>query len=372
MKVTIVLNSNAGTLRGLDPQETADRIAAIFRDAGHQAAAEVHGGSAAIAAITRVCAAKGCDAIIVGGGDGTVSAAASAAARSGMTLGILPLGTMNLFARSLGIPLELEPAAEALAHGRAVAVDIGEVNGRLFIHHVTLGLHPRMIRVRERLKYGSRIGKILANVQALWLVIRRPPYFRAEIDVDGVRQVRRTAALVVSNNPFGEGHLPYADDLRQGRFGLYVSTSRRWTDLLQLTAAVTLGAIKESPLLERMTGRAIDVVLARPDVRASVDGEIVRLASPLRIRMHQRGLSVLEPRPGEAESGAGEGRLATGNRAQPTALAKDTLEGDAMTHEELTKTEARQGEDRKMNKVVLFVGLPLAFIILAILYMMWV
>ncbi|MYZ48435.1 diacylglycerol/lipid kinase family protein [Propylenella binzhouense] len=365
MKITIVLNATAGTLRGLDAEAEAERLAAIFRRHGHHVAVEVHRGKDAVAAIARICAAKGCDAIVVGGGDGSVSAAAAAAAKSGVTLGVLPLGTMNLFARSLRVPLDLETAAEALAAGRPVDVDIGEVNGRLFVHHVTLGLHPRMISIRERLKYGSRLGKILANVQALWLVLRRPPYFQAEIEIDGRRIKRRTAALVVSNNPFGEGHLPYADDLRQGRFGIYVGTSRRWTDLLQLAATVTLGAIRQNRLLEHWTGRAIMVVLPRPTMRGSVDGEIVRLASPLRIVMHPRALSVLRP------ADAGEAAAGAGNQPIAGALPEKAQEGRAMAHEELTKTEARQGENRNTNIVALVVGIVLAFAILAVIYLGW-
>jgi diacylglycerol kinase family enzyme len=198
--------------------------------------------------------------VVVGGGDGTVSAAASAAAQSGLALGILPLGTMNLFARSLAIPLDMREAAEALAAGRVSAVDIGEVNGRFFIHHVTLGLHPRMIRIRERLSYGSRLGKIWATIQAWWMAVRQPPRLEARIRADDQHFSRRTAAILVSNNPWGEGHLPYADDLRQGRLGLYVTTSRRWQDLLQLTARMTLGEIAENPLMENWEVRGAAAV----------------------------------------------------------------------------------------------------------------
>src|SRR3954447_9459991 len=139
MRLKIILNSNAGTLTGLDPEAAAVDLAAIFRNHGHEAEAQTLPGKAAVDAIERACGEPSVEAIVVGGGDGTVSFAAAAAARCGKTLGILPLGTMNLFARSLGIPLEMTAAAEAVAGGEVVAVDIGEVNGRLFVHHVTLG-----------------------------------------------------------------------------------------------------------------------------------------------------------------------------------------------------------------------------------------
>src|SRR6188768_2300081 len=138
MRLRIILNSDAGTLTGLDPEEAAASLAAIFRKHGHEAEAQALAGKAAIEAIEQACGEADLDAIVVCGGDGTISFAAAAAARSRKTLGILPLGTMNLFARSLGIPLEMTAAAVAVAGGEKVAVDIGEVNGRLFVHHVTL------------------------------------------------------------------------------------------------------------------------------------------------------------------------------------------------------------------------------------------
>lgn len=295
MKVTVVLNSNAGTLRGLDPQRAAAELAAIFRAHGHEARAEVHAGRDVVAAIARICRARGCEAVIVGGGDGTISAAAGAVAESGLILGVLPLGTMNLFARSLRIPFGMKAAAEALARGEPARVDIGEVNGRLFIHHVTLGLHPRIIRLRDKLSYSSPVGKLRAGLVAWWTVLRQPPRLDARIDVDGKIFERRATAILISNNPLGEGHLPYADDLRQGKLGLYVTTSRRWHDLVELAARMTLGEFAQNPLLESWQAEGIGIALERDRVRASVDGEVVVLQPPLRLALRPGGLRVLQP-----------------------------------------------------------------------------
>jgi diacylglycerol kinase family enzyme len=296
MNLALILNPDAGTLRGLDARQAAEALGGIFRAHGHSVRTELHRGRAAIEAIARICAERECDAIVVGGGDGTVSAAAAAAAEHGVALGVLPLGTMNLFARSLRIPLAMQEAAEALAGGSVAAVDIGEVNGRRFIHHVTLGLHPRMIRIRERLSYSSRIGKILAGLQAWWMVLRRPPRSAVRMQADDQTLLRRATAILVSNNPLGEGHLPYADDLEGGKLGLYVTGSRRWGELLQLAARLTLGDIAENPALEKWYARSIELNLSKPRSNASVDGEIVPLETPIRFRIVPRGLKVLQPR----------------------------------------------------------------------------
>jgi YegS/Rv2252/BmrU family lipid kinase len=295
MNLTLILNHDAGTLRGLDAGEAAETLAAAFRDRGHAVAVELHEGAQAIEAIRRVCRGQESDAVIVGGGDGTISAAAAAAAECGIALGVLPLGTMNLFARSLGIPIEMQAAAVALAEGQIASVDICEVNGRLFIHHVAVGMHAKLVRVRERMTYASRHGKVWASLQAWWTVVRAPPRLDAEIRADDWAFRRRTAAILVSNNLLGEGHLPYADDPRDGELGLYVVRSRRLPDLVRLTARLAVGAIATEPHLEQWQARSVEITLAASSIDASVDGEVVSLATPLLCRSHPRGLRVLRP-----------------------------------------------------------------------------
>jgi len=312
LKVGLVLNADSGTLKGCD-RAVGYRIAAIFEAAGHSVSMDWRSGSDAIEAIKARFADDGSEAVVVGGGDGSVSFAASEAFRSGKTLGILPLGTMNLFARSLGVPLDMTEAAEALAHGAPADVDIAEVNGRLFVHHVTLGLHPKMIRLREQLSYGSRFGKIFASAKALRMALRRPPLIRARLEADGERRDVTTPVLVVSNDPLGEGHLPYADDPRAARLGLYVATSRKWTDFLEIAAAFGLGRLAGSSVVEESQVRELTVTLRRAETRASVDGEVVTLKSPLVVRQHAGALSVLAPALADEEAGA-----ATATPADPS------------------------------------------------------
>lgn len=295
MKLTLVVNRTAGTLRSLDAEAVAGDLAGIFRRHGHDvdlALTESHG---CVATLEEVFARSAAEAVVVGGGDGTISAAAALAARHDVALGIIPLGTMNLFARSLAIPLEMFEAAEALAGGHFGRIDIGEVNGRYFVHHVTLGLHARMIELREQLPYNSRIGKLLANVQAFLSALQRPPSMRATVTVDGVSFRRRTAAIMVANNPLGEGHLPYADNPRLGRLAVYISLSSSTADLLELAAEVTLGDIRGNPLLEQHEGERVTIALPRRRIRASVDGELIRLRTPVTARMHAGCLKVLQP-----------------------------------------------------------------------------
>ena len=114
MKIALILNRDAGTLRTLDVTAVSEELAGIFRAEGHNATPVVTAGEDAVAVIRKAAIAEETDAIVVGGGDGTISSAAAISAESGVPLGILPLGTMNFFARSLGIPAEMKAAAVAL------------------------------------------------------------------------------------------------------------------------------------------------------------------------------------------------------------------------------------------------------------------
>jgi diacylglycerol kinase family enzyme len=299
MKISLILNRDAGTLRTLDADKTGEEIAAIFRNAGHDVTVHVAAGSDAIAAIKK--AAKQSEAIVVGGGDGTIAAAASIAADSGVALGVLPLGTMNFFARSLAIPAEMKAAATALAEGEVRAVDIATVNGRHFIHTLALGLHPTMVEEREKLEYGSRIGKMIGSARAFVRVIRHPRRFDVSIENAEQKIEQRTAGVVVSNNPLGKGHMPYADRLDGGTLGVYVTTARGWVQLARVTAAAALGAAEEHPLVAYLQTPAVTIRLRRhASVPSTLDGELVRLQGPLEVKVVSGGLKVLAPKPGEA------------------------------------------------------------------------
>lgn len=304
MKAALILNRDAGTLRGADADAVAADIVAVFAARGHTVTPNVVAGADAVSAIRDACAKGEGAVVIVGGGDGTVSAAATAAAEHGATLGVLPLGTMNFFARSLGIPLgDIIAAAEALADGEVVPVDLARVNGETFVHALALGIHPSLVAEREKAAYRSRYGKMLASVRAWFRILRHIRRFAVALDVDGARILRRTAGLVVSNNPLGEGHLPYADDLRDGLLGIYVTSARGPMGLMRVTASAALGTVAKDPLVEVLEAPGVDIAFSRSTIPATLDGELVRLRSPLKVESLKGALRVLRPLPKPDEDG---------------------------------------------------------------------
>jgi len=306
-RVGVVLNRGAATLKGQDGRDTAAEIRRYFKAAGHQASVKLTTGSGMGAIIDRHLKQKDIDVLIVGGGDGSVSSAAARLKGSNIALGIIPLGTMNLFARSLGMPLALADALAALVKAHPKPVDVAMVGDRLFLHQLSFGLQPELVKTRERMKYRSRVGKMFASVRAFLSTLRRPKQLALEIAIDGEAKVFRTPALVISNNLYGETLLPFADKVDEGVLGVYICTSRKWPDLIKLTADVMLGNWANNPCVETFAVHTVAIAPLgrdRKPITASLDGELVQFIGRISVKILPRALTVLVPPKSKATSPA--------------------------------------------------------------------
>jgi diacylglycerol kinase family enzyme len=301
LKIGVVLNQDSGTLKDGDAEKMAQTIAEIMRAHRHKPDVKLVQGSEILEAL--MAARENNDAVFAGGGDGTVSTAAALFAGHKTALGILPLGTMNLFARALGIPLKLKEATEAVITGKRRRIDIGEINGEVFVHHVTLGLHPRIVAGRERERYRSRLGKKIAWLKSWWKLLRQAPRMTLRLAVDSDRVKLKTASLIIANNRFIErlGGLPHSDVPDQGKLAVYAAQTRDWKELLAMSAEASFGKWESNSKIDFLEGREIAVQARRHRLRASIDGELVYLQTPLRAKIRPSSLWVLCPVSAEAE-----------------------------------------------------------------------
>ncbi len=299
----VVLNRAGGALKSAPIDRTVQTIRERLGEAGRRAEIEAVAPPELEAALRRARDRPGFDAVIAGGGDGTVSLAAAVLAGSGRPLGVLPLGTMNLFARDLGLPLDLGEALAALSQARPQAIDLGEVSGegepgRIFVHHVSIGLHAWMVRHREGLQHVSGLGKWpamgVAWMRAFWTL----PFVDLALSADGERRQLHTALAIVGNNPFAEGigPVPEHDGLAGGTLAVYVARGTDRIALMRLAAHLTLGRWRGNPELDCMTTAGVEIGGRKPRLRASVDGEVVMLPDPLRCRIRRGALTVLTVR----------------------------------------------------------------------------
>lgn len=297
MKIHTILNREGGTLKTTDLDRFGALIKAEFRLHGHAIEVECVRGSEIVDAIKRAADRDDLDVLLIGGGDGTVSAAATALMDHSIALAILPAGTMNLFARTLQIPMAIDAAVVALAGGTITEVDIATVNGEPFVHQFAVGMHARMVRMRDRYAYGSRMGKMVASTRAILAALGNLPEVEVEIDIDGEVRRLRTPALAISNNIYGEGHLPYADDPRGGSLGVYICETRDRGAMTRLTVDILLGKWRQNPALRTYAARRVivDYRGSKRRDRAVRDGELRDLAQSSEIVMHPKALRVLVP-----------------------------------------------------------------------------
>lgn len=298
MRVQAIFNRDGGTFRTTDMEAYARHAEEVFAAAGHHLDCDIV-ESSDIEMVLRRCAERtDLDAMLAGGGDGTISAAAGLAWQSGMPLGIIPAGTMNLFARSLKIPLDIWEAIDALADGDIAAADIGTADDRPFVHQFSAGLHARMVRLRNAMTYRSRVGKIVANTRAALGVILDPPEFEVEFVVDGMAESRKVSAINVSNNRFGDNGLLYADDLSGGHLGFYTTGPLKPAGVARLAFDILRGKLRENADVREMTGREVELHFPRVDrsINCVIDGELLPMDRDVSIRLHPGELKVIVPK----------------------------------------------------------------------------
>ena len=310
MRVIGVFNRDGGTFKTTDMDAFSARAREGFAAHGHDLDGRLVESRSLMAELER--AAGRAEILLAGGGDGTISAAAGVAYKYGIPLGVVPAGTMNLFARSLGLPLRLEEALEAIAAGEVAEIDIATANDRPFVHQFSVGIHPKLVKLRSALSYKSRLGKMLASCRAALGVVARPPNFTAEIvTLRGIER-RRTAGISISNNPFDEGHLPRADALDRGVLGIYIMRPLDTWGLVKLAFGLARGKWKSLP--EVIDKQARDVTIRfpsrKPGAVAVIDGELIALRQNVDLAIHPGALKVVVPRNELAET-ATSGLLAT-------------------------------------------------------------
>lgn len=297
MRIKAIFNRDGGTFETADMAEVSALARQIFAARGHELECIIVSGSEILPVLA--AAVRDADALLAGGGDGTISAAAGVAWKAGLPLGVVPAGTMNLFARSLRIPLDLRAALETLAASPVRAVDIASVNGRPFVHQFSAGLHARMVRMRDAKTYASRLGKIAASVRAALGVMLKPPRFEVvfDIDHDGRSERRIVSAISISNNPFGQRPLFFADELTGGRLGVYLTDALEPWGVAKLAFDIARGRMKENAAVTAATAETIRLHFPRHPRGAHcvVDGELVRMPDRLEVRIHPGELQVLAP-----------------------------------------------------------------------------
>jgi len=291
--LTVLLNPASGSARDAGVRA---HIEELFRRHGADVAIhEVAPHGIALAA--RDALKDSPDAIVAGGGDGTVSAVASALAGGSTPLGVLPLGTLNHFAKDLHIPIDVDKAVQTIAQRHVKRVDVCRVGDRIFINNASIGLYPSIVERRERLR---RLGhaKWTAFALATLDVLRRGDEVSIRLESRNTAIAARTPFLFVGNNEYlVEGiHLGARTRLDAGRLSAYFAPPVRTRDLPKLFARALLGYARREHALEVLSAAELWVdTPAGRRMKVACDGEVLTLSAPLHFRAWPGALTVIVP-----------------------------------------------------------------------------
>ena len=295
MAVPVLLNRGGGALAA-DPK-LAERVEAALKSAGIDAAIELlSGGECAVRA--RAIGEAGDPLLIVGGGDGTISAAASALAGTETLLGILPLGTLNHFARDLEIPADLDEAAKLIAAKSERRVDVGEMNDRIFINNSAIGLYPLMVVDRDlqrrRLGRSKRLAMIVASLRTLWRFGHR----RLTLTVNDERTgIVDTPLLFVGNNDYriDIGAPGRRESLDDGQLCVLLMRKKTRRGMIAASVRALLNRSRDDDMVRLDGVERLRVTSTRSQLAVSLDGEVVRTEPPLDYRIRKKALRVIAP-----------------------------------------------------------------------------
>ncbi len=246
----------------------------------------------------RDAVASGAERVIVAGGDGSVAGAAAVLGGSSIALGIVPAGTLNHLAKDLGIPLDLEQAAQLAASGSPTTIDIARAGDRVFINTSSLGAYVVFVRTRERLERW--MGYWAASIVASMRVLFGMRLFTVEIEVEGARRRYRTPLVFVG---VGERELKapkFGGRVDGGQRGLHVlvvqnRTGARMFVLALAAAARGLDSVAQGPAIDAFLVDRCRIELPKRSVRLALDGEIIRTEGPIEYSLWRDALHVVAP-----------------------------------------------------------------------------
>jgi diacylglycerol kinase family enzyme len=300
LRVAVLLNKAAGTIVSRDGRTLSETVAAAFARHGITATLESRSGTELKARAQRVlqeATNNQIDALVVGGGDGSIASVASVFAGSDIPIGILPLGTRNHFAKDLGIPLALERAVALIAAGQVKSVDLGEVNGETFVNNSSIGIYPYLVLDRKRLREGRRMNKWTAMAFAIWRTLRHFPLRRLRIRAGGLVEPYRSPCVFIGNNEYClTGRTAgKRERLDAGELCVYVAKRQSRLALFWLACRSLLGFMDRVRDLRVVNVPDVEITSRTSRLLVALDGEVTMLRPPLRYRARPNALKVFAP-----------------------------------------------------------------------------
>ena len=296
MRVRAIVNASGGALAN-SGGEIGARIEAAFASAGVEADVRVMASDGISAAFEQAAREDSLDAVVAAGGDGTVSSAASQLAGTRRPLGVLPMGTLNHLARDAGIPIDLDAAVTVIAGGKTRAIDVGELNGRVFVNNSAVGLYPDMVRFRDAEQAATGRSKRLAMLSASLRALQSFKRRRLWISAPGVETPLRTPLLFVGVNRYRVSlfALGRREALDGGELCVYAVRARSRAHLFWAGLRGLIGKLDQQRDFVTFCAEKAEISSDRDRLTVSADGESFSTETPLRYRIRQKALRLIVP-----------------------------------------------------------------------------
>ncbi len=303
MKAIVLLNAAAGSQPATNAGNRERSLAEAFSMTGIEAEIRSTTGSS-IDREAQLAASAAVDVVVACGGDGTISSVARAVAGTPMPLGIVPLGTLNHFAKDLGIPLDVAAAVKVIAAGRVSRIDVGDVNGRVFINNSSLGVYPHFVLNRDSHRQRHGLSKWVAMLPTMLNVFRRFPMVHLRLEAGTTTIERKTPVVFIGNNEyqFDLFNLGKRTQLDCGKLSLSIAkVDNRW-GLFKLTMRSLAGCAGRASDVEAFHASNCLIETRRHRLPIALDGEVVHLRPPFHYCIRPAALSVCVPHESETHT----------------------------------------------------------------------
>jgi YegS/Rv2252/BmrU family lipid kinase len=291
--VQIIANGNAKEMTELSSREAFAEI--VQRELPGASVTFTDAETDIVELVKRVVA-EGATMVVAGGGDGTVNAVASVVIDTEIVLGVLPLGTLNHFAKDIGTPLALEDAVRALANGRVEKIDVGQVNDRIFVNNSGLGLYPDMVSNREEAQKKG-LSKWPAAIAESVRAFARYRLLTIRVKLDSRAIERKTPAVFIGNNEYTtEGTFAvHRLSLCEGQLALYIPHVTVRLKLVWFVVRALFGIPRSNADFDKILASTFVIESRHAQLHVSLDGEVVDMRTPLTYLSRPKSLSVMIP-----------------------------------------------------------------------------
>jgi YegS/Rv2252/BmrU family lipid kinase len=292
--ICVIANIKSGKQDDVDREK---RIRSAFEQRGVEIEFKAIQDGRNLAREARRTVDQGYSTIVAAGGDGTICAVASALRNTDCTMGIIPLGTFNYFARSLEIPADIEVAIDIITDGATRSERVATINDAVFLNNASLGAYPAILRNREDIyrRWGRSRAAAYWSVLVTLVTLRRP--LRLKITIGDKNHTVRTPLAFVVNNAFQleEIGLTGTDHIENGDLALYLAPDDGRWGMLRHAIALALGRAEQHENFEVLAGSDIQIEMGKSSRHVARDGERERMTGPLKIKVLQDALTLLVP-----------------------------------------------------------------------------